>query len=414
MKLLSSVVATFLFLVLPANGEMLPGFRAETIGTAQGFVSSVVTDSHNNIYFTTTDGWIHRLDGGESVRVASLPTKAGGNGGLLGMALIDDHTAVVHYTTWKGDDKILDDVISRVNLLTGVGEVLVSFPCDINNRANGASPEHHGGNPIVTPDGTIFVGIGDYGGRVTSQRPAWHGGKIHRIEPDGRTSQYALGLRNPYDLTWDPQSNRIVVADNGPDGGDEIHVIEQGANCGWPQTFGNEPPMPGAVPPDYVFPHTVAPTGIVRMSGASSIVRRGYLLATFVAKSIYYFPDLNVKPVPDPIAIVSDFDDFIIDVTEGADGEIYFATAMFPGSSAIHRLVVPQRGDCNGDGFADGRDYMAVIEELGESPSQPMIRAQEGAHAGSWGCDVTADGLIDSRDLERLSSKLMKKRAVRR
>lgn len=413
MKRLRSVLALLILSAPLASGELLPGFRTETVVTASGFVSSVVADSHNNIYFTTTDGWIHRVDGGESVRVASLPTKAGGNSGLLGMALVDDRTAVVHYTTWDGS-KVLDDVISRVDLLTGEEDVLEVFPCDINNRLNGASSEHHGGNPMVAPDGSIFVGIGEYGGRVTAQRPDWHGGKIYRIQPDGRTTQYALGLRNPYDLAWDPEMGKIVVADNGPDSGDEIHVIDQGANCGWPETFGNQAPMEGAAEPYYVFEHTVAPTGLARMSGAGSIVRHGYLLATFVVKSIYYFPDLTARPVPDPIAIVSDFDDFIIDVTEATNGEIYFATAMFPGSSAIHRLVVPQRGDCNGDGFADGRDVFSLIRELGDSPSQPMIRAQDGAHSGSWGCDVTGDGLIDSQDLDRLTSMFMRRRAVRR
>ena len=57
-----------------------------------------------------------------------------------------------------------------------------------------------------------------------------------RIERSGRTTQYALGMRNPYDLVWDPQTGQLVVADNGPTRGDEVHVIEAGANC--------EPPAP--------------------------------------------------------------------------------------------------------------------------------------------------------------------------
>jgi glucose/arabinose dehydrogenase len=49
---------------------------------------------------------------------------------------------------------------------------------------------------------------------------------------------------------------RVVVADNGPNGGDELHVIESGADCGWPAH------LPNSVAPDYVFPTTVAPTGL--------------------------------------------------------------------------------------------------------------------------------------------------------
>lgn len=394
---------------------MLPGFRVETLGSANGFVSSVVVDSQSRVYFTTTNGWIYRLEGGNSVRVASLPTKAGGNGGLLGMALLDDRNAVVHYTTWAPvGDKVLDDVISTVDLVTGTERVLKVFPCDINHRENGASPEHHGGNPTVAPDGSIFVGIGEYGGRIAAQKPEWHGGKIYRLDHEGRAMQWALGLRNPYDLAWDEELGQIVVADNGPDGGDEIHVIDRGANCGWPATYGNAPQISDSVAPVYVFDETIAPTGLARLTGANDLLRRGYLLAAFVTRAIYYFPNLSERPVADPIAVINGYDGFIIDVTQAPDGTIYFASAEFPGTSSIHRLVVPQRGDCNGDGFVDSRDITALASELADGRIQPMTRVQNSAHAGSWGCDVTSDGMVDSRDLDQLAAQLMRKRAVRR
>lgn len=413
MKLLRPAVTLLLLIFGPVvQAETLPGFRVERLGTARGFVTSVVVDARGTIYLTTTDGWIQRLDGGTGVPVAVLPTKAGGNGGLLGMALRDDRTAVVHYTTWAGQ-RVLDDVISEVDLVSGAERVLQAFPCDVENRANGASSEHHGGNPAIAPDGSIFVGIGDYGGRVASQRPDWHGGKIHRIGRDGRSTQFALGLRNPFDLAWDPDMQRLVVADNGPTAGDEIHIIDQGANCGWPETYGNEPPKSGMVVPDYVFPDTVAPTGLARMTGANPLLMRGYLLGAFVTKALYYFPDLESRPIADPPAIIEGFDEFIIDVTQATDGSIYFATAAMTGT-AVWRLVVPRRGDCNGDGFIDSRDIFALLRELDDARSQQMVGAQNGAHRGSWGCDVTADGVIDAEDLQRLAAKLMKKRAVRR
>ena len=154
-----------LFLVAgSAEGATLSGFRVETVARAPGFVSSVVSDSEGRIYFTTTDGWIHRVEGAQAAPIASLPTHAGSNGGLLGMALLDDRTAVVHYTTWDngtGDlARVLDDVVSRVDLESGAETVLHTFVCDIEHRANGASSEHHGGNVTVAPDGSMFVGIG--------------------------------------------------------------------------------------------------------------------------------------------------------------------------------------------------------------------------------------------------------------
>jgi glucose/arabinose dehydrogenase len=411
-----------LFLVASSAGAAtLPGFRVETLARSPGFVSSVVSDSKGTIYFTTTDGWIHRVDGDQATPIASLPTHDGGNGGLLGMALLDDRTAVVHYTTWDNGSgelaRVLDDVVSYVDLDDGAETVLYTFVCDINHRANGASSEHHGGNVTVGPNGAVFVGIGEYGGHIIAQMPEWNGGKIWRIDAAGNTTQWALGMRNPYDLAWDPELGRVVVADNGEDGGDELNVVGQGENCGWPVTYGSNPPMEGALAPAYVFPQTVAPTGLVRLDGANPLLRRGYLVGAFVTRAIYYFPSVAPTmeaPAPHPVAIVDGFDEFVIDVTQAPNGDILFATAGAAGS-AIRRLQVPLRGDCNGDGVTDSRDVLPLMREINDGPPQrhATVDAQSGTYNGSWGCDANVDGLIDTRDLDALSLLLHgRRRAV--
>lgn len=390
-----------LLMAAGAHAATLPGFRIETLAVTDGFVSSVVTDSQGTIYFTTTNGWIHRLDGNVATKIASLPTRSGGNGGALGMALLDDQTAVVHYTTWNRDTgdlaKVLDDVISRVDLRDGTERVLHTFPCDINNRENGASSEHHGGNLTIAPDGSIFFGIGDYGSYIIAQKPEWNAGKIWRIDPQGNATQWARGVRNPYDMAWDPDSARLVVADNGPEAGDELHVVSEGDDCGWPYTYGDQPPYGGSTPPAYVFPETVAPTGLQRLNSANPMLPDGYLLGAFVTRAIYFVP----PTFGDAIPIVHGFGEFVIDVTQSPAGEVIFATAKGP-TSSIHKLHVPPRGDCNGDGFADSRDVLPLAVELEDGDPHERVRAQEGAHAGSWGCDANADGLIDRRDVEAL------------
>ena len=391
----------------------LPGFRVEKVATMPGFVSSVVADSKGTLYASSTAGSIYRIEGGAAIPIASLPTREGGNGGLLGMALIDDHTAVVHYTVWSGE-RVLDDVVSEVDLTTGAETVLHSFVCDVQVRERGASSEHHGGNPTVAADGSIFLGIGEYGGFAPAQDPEWNGGKIFRVDRSGNATQFARGLRNPYDLAWDPDLERLVVADNGPTGGDELHVIEEGSNCGWPLTVGNQPPVEGTVPPDYVFPSTVAPTGLQRLThDANAFLRRGYLLGAYVTNALYYFPDLDAQPIPDPTPIVEDFDELMIDVTQAPNGDIYFATATFHLESSIHRLRVPPRGDCNGDGKADFLDLSSLAHELEDGDPHSMLTAQDGDYRGSWGCDVNADAVIDADDLSSLRGMLIRKRAVR-
>ena len=414
MKLLSRLIALLSFATL-LHADMLPGFRVETVARVPDFASSVAVDSHGVVYCTTTRGWIYRIDGDQATPIASLPTHDGGNGGLLGMALLDDDTAAVHYTTWNGqkDDSatVIADVVSTVDLASGAEHVLHTFVCDVDVPSRGASAEHHGGNPTVAPDGSIFVGIGEYNGRIAAQAEGWNGGRVWRVQRDGTATEWARGLRNPYDLACEPDGQHVVVADNGPDNGDEINIAGPSSNLGWPNTFGNEPPMIGGTAPVYVFPTTVAPTGLARLDGSNALLPRGYLVGSFVTSAVYYFQDLGASPVPPPHAVVSGLDEPVIDVTQAPQGALYLATSGFAGTSTIRRLVVPQRGDCDGNGHVDFRDVYPLMRELADGGDpHAMVTAQDGDYTGSWGCDANADGLISGADLQALGRLISNRR----
>ncbi|HEY0139912.1 MAG TPA: PQQ-dependent sugar dehydrogenase [Thermoanaerobaculia bacterium] len=392
-----------LLVALSAEGALLPGFRVEKVASlpAGKYATSIAVDSNGTLYFTTTDGDLYR--GAE--RVAHLPTFADGNSGLLGMALVDEETAVVHYT----NAPITRHVISTVDLTTGQETVLHELVADISMPDRPAPTEHHGGNPTVAPDGSVYFGIGDFGGGVIAMDPKWNAGKIWRIAPDGTLEQFARGLRNPYDMAWDPDTQRLFVTDNGALAGDEVHLITKGDYCGWPFTYGNLAPIEGAVPPDYVWEDTTAPTGVAYLTGANSYLRRGgFLVGGFVSGALYLFPSLQ-KPIAEPLRLVDRGFGNILDVVESVDGTIFFTNGV-----AIHRLDFPKRGDCNGDGVVNVQDILALNRELADGDPHRAHEAQSGLNAGSWGCDADADGLIGSADLEALSRKVGRHRAVRR
>jgi len=385
-----------------AGGAVLPGFGVRLVGATAGFSSSVVVDSQGRILYTTTKGDIFRLDGGQSVRLAHVVTDKIGNSGLLGMALRDDHTAIVHYTT----PMQVADVISSIDLDTGQETVIHSFNADIEFPSRGSSAEHHGGNPTIAPDGSIFFGIGDYGGFEVAALPEWNGGKIWRIFPDGTAQQFARGFRNPFDVAWDAAKQRLIVPDNGDDLDDEINIVHLGDDCGWPRTMGNGVVIEGTVRPVYVFPVVVAPTGIVALGGRNPILNHGYLLGTFVTASIDYIGDIDR---PDPIPLIQGETGVVVDVTEGPNGEIYFTSC-----TAIYELTVPLRGDCNADGKVNAADLDALTHELADGGGEAFTNAQNGAFAASWGCDVNGDGLIDKDDLAALMAIVKPRvRAVR-
>ena len=394
-----------LFLASALQAAVLPGFRVESLGATAGFASSIAIDSHGTIYYTTTSGNLFRFFNGQSAVVSHVNTVAIGDSGLLGVALQNDKTAIVHYTT-PGQ---VSDVISAIDTDTGAETVLHSFVCDKDLPSRGSPPEHHGGNPSLAAGGSILVGIGDYGGGAIAALPDWNGGKIFRLNPDGSVEQLARGIRNSFDMVWDEANQRVIAPDNGVGTDDEINIVHAGDFCGWPYTMGKGPAIDGAVPPVYTFPTIVAPTGIIGVNGHHPYFKSGYLLGAFVTKAIYYIPDIDVKPLPDPIAITAGDVGLVIDVAQSPDGDIFFVT-----SSGIKKLITPQPGDCNGDGFVDAADVAALSQELADGDPHPTFTAQDGGFRGSWGCDADQNGAIDARDMAALLRRLAgRSRAVR-
>jgi glucose/arabinose dehydrogenase len=327
-------VFALLLLPRPTTAATLTGFGLERLGPTSGFATSIAIDSRGTVYYTSTNGNLFRFENGQSALVAHVVTQAIGDSGLLGMALRDDNTAVVHYTT-AGQ---VADIISTIDLTTGREAVLQSLICDKELPARGSPAEHHGGNPSIGSDGSIFVGIGDYGGGEIAALPDWNGGKVFRIHPDGTLEQFARGFRNPFGMVWDAANQRLIATDNGDIGNDEINIVHQGDFCGWPFTEGSKPPVDGAVPPVYTFPVTVAPTGMIALSGRNPTLSRGYLIAAFVTKAIYYVADIDLRPLPEPTPIISNETEGVIGLAEAPNGDILFITGQ-----AIYKLHVPHR-----------------------------------------------------------------------
>jgi glucose/arabinose dehydrogenase len=389
MTRLALILLTSLLIAAPAAASMLPGFRVEKVAATEGFLTSMAFAPDGALHYSVTTGEIYRLEGERSVRVAKVNTAATGNAVQLGIAFRGDQI-ISHYVR----PDFSADVIASVDPLDGKVTVIADLPCDLGTNC---STEHHGGNPVVGPDGSIWVGIGDYGMGVVAQNDESPGGKIHRILPDGTSAIFAKGFRNPYDLAVHPDGDRLLVGDNGPEAGDEITVVRAGEHHGWPRTWGNRPPVSETTPPAYVFSTTVAPTGVTLVRDFANQRGIGLFVAGFVTKALYFFPDVDA--IGEPVIIFENLPELggfnsLLDVVQARSGEVLVATA-----GGIWRLIPPVKGDVNGDGAVTEEDLEVLAHELVDGDGDSVFAVHEGTLASSWAADSNGDGIVDSRDL---------------
>jgi len=113
-----------------------------------------------------------------------------------------------------------------------------------------AIPSGNASRIVFGRDGMIYmsVGVGDPPGAPRAQDPNDLAGKVLRLRDDGtvppdnpfagraghRPEIYTLGHRNPLGLAVNPVTGEVWENEDGPNGGDEVNVLQPGKNYGWP------------------------------------------------------------------------------------------------------------------------------------------------------------------------------------
>lgn len=122
-----------------------------------------------------------------------------------------------------------------------------------------AKPDPVGGNHFAgriafDKKGHVFLTVGERGQKEKAQDLTTHQGKVIRLNEDGSIPDdnpfvgkkskslpeiYSYGHRNMQGLAIHPVTGAIWEHEHGPQGGDEVNIVEKGKNYGWPLiTFG--------------------------------------------------------------------------------------------------------------------------------------------------------------------------------
>ncbi|MEV7396671.1 PQQ-dependent sugar dehydrogenase [Aeromicrobium sp. NPDC092404] len=161
---------------------------------------------------------------------------AGGEGGLLGLALApDDESTLFAFVTTGSDD--------RVVRLTLDGSTIRDQEPILTDIAIGS--RHHGGRLLFDREGNLFVSTGDAGDGDLAQDRDSLNGKVLRITRDGKAAPgnpfgnrtWSYGHRNIEGLAYDADG-RLWATEFGQDSADELNLIERGGNYGWPGVEG--------------------------------------------------------------------------------------------------------------------------------------------------------------------------------
>ncbi|MFT5838747.1 MAG: glucose/arabinose dehydrogenase [Flavobacteriales bacterium] len=285
-------------------------------------------------------------------KVTGLPElRAQGQGGLLDVAAdpnyVLNNLIYFSYSGFEGEGEGAHTSVMRAKLQDfKLTEQTVIFEAGPNTTKG----QHYGSRLAFDKQGYLYISSGDRGNRdVNPQRLDRDAGKIHRINSDGsipednpfvglkgtNPSIYSYGHRNPQGMAKHPKTGVIWTHEHGPKGGDEINIIQKGANYGWPiisygvnysgSSFTELTEKEGMQQPAWYWTPSIAPSGM-----------------TFVTSDVY--PDWKGKMIVGSLKfaylVVLELDgDKVLsqeilfpgigrvrNVKQGADGYLYVAT----------------------------------------------------------------------------------------
>ncbi|MFT4939323.1 MAG: glucose/arabinose dehydrogenase [Paraglaciecola sp.] len=347
--------------------KSFPEYKIEELATKLSFPWSLAFLPNGELLVTERSGQLRIVSrGGISEPLKGLPDDiyVKSQGGLLEVAIHPQYAQngwiYLSYAVGSDDNNALRLLRGKLKEQELVQQQILFTVSPYKN-----TPVHFAGRMTFLPDNTLLLTSGDgFDFREDAQRLNNQLGKIIRINDDGSLPAdnpfvdgkqgelsryvYSYGHRNSQAIVYDPIRKLIFSNEHGPDGGDEINIIEAGKNYGWPViTYGRDysganispfKEYPGMQQPFVDWTPSIAPSGMAVHSGNMFHSVNGDLLASSLKFKEVRWLQMEGNLVRAQVSLFKELNERIRDVRVHSDGSIYLLTDSAEGK--ILRVVM--------------------------------------------------------------------------
>ncbi|MFG6666166.1 PQQ-dependent sugar dehydrogenase [Halomonas sp. HNIBRBA4712] len=324
---------------------------------------------------TERPGRLQLIDGDSVTQLDNLPktdveeddksaVEGGSQGGLLDVVVHPDHAdnGWIYFTySSPGDPRAFSTYEPDYGTGTAVararldadGTTLTDLET-LYTQVPRTHPGAHYGSRIVFPgDGSLVFPIGDRNVQNLPQDLTTPGGKMIRLLEDGgahpdnpfigvapgnlRPEIYSYGHRNNQGLAMHPETGELWAVDHGPNGGDRLYRVEEGANYGWPmiahgteyttdEHIGLGREAPGVIPANHIWEESMAPSGLAFYSGDVAGWQNNLFAGSLKREQLHRLVVNEQGEITHEETLLADTLGRIRDVRQGPDGFLYVLT----------------------------------------------------------------------------------------
>ena len=350
-------------IVAPAAAPHAPQLDKTVVLAGLSNVWDVGFLPDNTLLFTERAGTLSKVADGKKAVLFTVPdiyTK--GEGGLLGLAVDPDFAQ--NRFVYMCYDTAKDIRVSRwrvnaagtgleaqSNIVTGMPVNTTTFP-----------GRHSGCRPRFGSDGYLWIGTGDVGIGTNAQDPKGLGGKILRVDRDGKPAPgnlpapfdpriYSYGHRNVQGLAMLPTAKNGVQGysiEHGSDKDDEVNALVPG-NMGWNPVPGYNEDVPmtdKAKYPDAIAAiwssgdPTIAPSGATFLLGSKWQTYQGRLaMAVLKGEHLRLLELDDAGKLKGEETLLKDEYGRLRSAVLSPDGDLYLTTDNGGGKDQIIRIT---------------------------------------------------------------------------